>query len=369
MKRSVVIGVVGVVIVGIALALNYRLNAPELSRKSAPKPAPSAALEKGAPLEAPAVALPGQGGEQGKETAAPSPGQKEAEKPGAAMAGAPSFDVVRISPQGETVVAGRAAPHSEVIILNRGQEIGRVTADDNGEWVWLPDKPFEPGELELSLRAQLPGQTPLEAETKVVLVIPEREKDIAGRPTEKPSGALVLKVPNDTSRPTEVVQAPPANGGLPDVQLRDLTLDVVDYDEKGEIVLGGRAKPGARLRLYIDNALLGDAKADDKGRWSLKPDKSVAPGQYTLRIDELSDQDKVIARIELPFTRAEATAAAAAPGKAVVVVQPGNSLWRLARRSYGSGTQFTVIYQANRDQIRDPDLIYPGQVFTLPATN
>jgi len=53
-------------------------------------------------------------------------------------------------------------------------------------------------------------------------------------------------------------------------------------------------------------------------------------------------------------------------GPASVVVQPGNSLWRIARRLYGSGWQYTVIYAANRDQIRDPDLIYPGQIFDVP---
>ena len=56
-----------------------------------------------------------------------------------------------------------------------------------------------------------------------------------------------------------------------------------------------------------------------------------------------------------------------------MVVQPGASLWRIARSNYGKGTRFTVIYQANKEQIRDPDLIYPGQIFTLPkpgtATN
>ena len=51
----------------------------------------------------------------------------------------------------------------------------------------------------------------------------------------------------------------------------------------------------------------------------------------------------------------------------VVMVQPGNSLWRLARRTYGSGLRYTDIYDANRDQIRDPNLIYPGQVFVLPG--
>jgi nucleoid-associated protein YgaU len=50
-------------------------------------------------------------------------------------------------------------------------------------------------------------------------------------------------------------------------------------------------------------------------------------------------------------------------------VQPGNSLWRIARRTYGAGMRFTLLYEANKDQIRDPDLIYPGQLFVVPKTN
>ena len=52
-----------------------------------------------------------------------------------------------------------------------------------------------------------------------------------------------------------------------------------------------------------------------------------------------------------------------------LVVQPGNSLWRIARQSYGAGGRYALIYSANRDRIGDPDLIYPGQVFTLPEAN
>jgi nucleoid-associated protein YgaU len=48
-------------------------------------------------------------------------------------------------------------------------------------------------------------------------------------------------------------------------------------------------------------------------------------------------------------------------------VQPGNNLWRLARAIYGRGTQFTVIYEANREQIRNPHRIFPGQVFAVPG--
>ena len=49
------------------------------------------------------------------------------------------------------------------------------------------------------------------------------------------------------------------------------------------------------------------------------------------------------------------------------MVQPGNNLWNISRVLYGRGIRYTVIYQANRDQIRDPDLIYPGQVFKAPG--
>lgn len=380
-KRPVIIGLIGLVLVGVALTLNFVINSPEFARKAPPpKALPETSQEQPA-LEAPAVTPPGA--ETVPPASKPSPGAEKSEEAakagktgagpsgagnGAAMPVPPSFDVVRIGPNGEAVVAGRASPHAEVTILNGGKEIGHVTADANGEWVWLPDKPFEPGNLELSLSAKLPGQEPVQAESKVVLIIPKRNKTIAGaKSTEGSSQALVLKVPNKAG-PTQIVQAPTAPG-LADVQLRDLMLDTIDYDEKGNLILGGRAKPGTGLRLYLDNGLLGETMADDKGRWILRPKKQVAPGKYTLRVDEIDKDDKVIARIELPFSRAEPVEAAATAGNAQVVVQPGNSLWRIARRSYGSGLEFTVIYQANKDQIRDPDLIYPGQVFKLPNTN
>jgi nucleoid-associated protein YgaU len=47
-------------------------------------------------------------------------------------------------------------------------------------------------------------------------------------------------------------------------------------------------------------------------------------------------------------------------------IERGDSLWAISRRTYGEGDRYTAIYDANQDQIRDPDLIYPGQVFVLP---
>jgi nucleoid-associated protein YgaU len=84
-----------------------------------------------------------------------------------------------------------------------------------------------------------------------------------------------------------------------------------------------------------------------------------------LRIDEVDAHGKVVARVESPFSRAEPLNVTA--GDQVVVIQPGNNLWLIATRVYGSGFRYTVIYRANKSQISDPDLIYPGQVFKLPT--
>lgn len=54
------------------------------------------------------------------------------------------------------------------------------------------------------------------------------------------------------------------------------------------------------------------------------------------------------------------------PSKRYTVVR-GDCLWRIARRELGSGFRWERLYEANRDQIRNPDLIYPGQVFRVPG--
>lgn len=65
----------------------------------------------------------------------------------------------------------------------------------------------------------------------------------------------------------------------------------------------------------------------------------------------------------------EPAAAAAAPAVSagIITVQPGYTLWGIARASYGDGFLYVKVFEANRAQIRDPDLIYPGQVFTVPG--
>jgi nucleoid-associated protein YgaU len=173
--------------------------------------------------------------------------------------------------------------------------------------------------------------------------------------------ALAVLLPRDGGGQGRVLQAPGRIGS--DGQLALLMLD---YDEKGQIRLSGEAAPGATVRVYVDNELSGEALVGEDGAWTCTLDRALAPGSYTLRVDQLDPAGQPVARLETPFTR---VAQPPVQGDALVdyvIVQPGNSLWRIARRLLGSGFEYVHIYEANHAQIRDPDLIYPGQVFEIP---
>jgi nucleoid-associated protein YgaU len=146
-----------------------------------------------------------------------------------------------------------------------------------------------------------------------------------------------------------------------------VVVETLDYDSAGRVAIGGRAKSGSDIQLYLDNRLVGRVEADAQGRWQYSPETKIEPGRYTLRADQVTDSGKVTSRIELPVQVADLPKAL--PEGRKLVVQPGNSLWRIARASYGEGLRYTTIYEANRSQIRDPDLIYPGQIFELPVAH
>lgn len=276
----------------------------------------------------------------------------------------PTFDVVRVTPEGNAVIAGRGAPGSEIVVLVDGRAAGKVRADERGEWVLVPDKPLAAGSRQLTLRQRIGGGEPLQSDDVVVVVVPEPKKDIAGRPAKEPSRALALKFPRKGSGPSTLLQKPtPSDAG------DAFAVDTIDYDENGQLYISGRGQPAYIVQLYLDNKFVGRAKVDTNSGWRVKPDNPVAPGLYQLRADHADPNGRVMARLSLPFARAEPMTPETMPPEPFVIVQPGNSLWRLARRTYGSGFNFTVIFEANKDQIKDPNLIYPGQVFAIPTTN
>lgn len=399
MTRVALTGTIGAAVLVVALGLFFAIYQqdqddssdapPPIGQATAPETDPGA--NGGEAGDAAGQASQSAGTVGGATPAQPPTGEAEE-----AAAVPPSFDVVRVNPSGDAVIAGRAQPDAEVTILDKGKAIGSVKADNRGEWVFLPDSALDPGEHSFTLESQ-PDDAPedevvakQESETSVVVLVPQVAKDIAGRASNQPAGALAIELPKSGAGPTRVMNAPnqpaEASAGAPKVP----EISAIDYDPDGRAILSGRAPGGARLFVYLDNQSIGETLANEDGLWSFTPSTPIAPGLHVIRVDQVDQTGKVLARAQTPFEQAavplaaqagvsaQQTASAAgaiqnANGAAIsdgrIVVQPGNSLWKIARESYGRGVRYTVIYEANKDQIADPDLIYPGQVFAVPAGN
>jgi hypothetical protein len=270
----------------------------------------------------------------------------------------PTFDVVRIGPDGRAVIAGRAQPGAKVALFDGGEEIAQTRADQNGEWVVIvQEPPLSVGQHELRALQHIEDHEWISSGQVVVAVVP---KPPAAATPPKESTLVMVAPP---SAPASLVQAP--STGLP--KSGDLQMSTLDYDEHGRVTISGQASVSNVVRAYVDNMMVAEGQTNIEGRWRLEPANSVAAGQHKLRLDLLTKDGHPLARLELPFERIIVQPRTGDSRRLVVV--HGDSLWNIALAHYGDGMRHTVIFGANKDQIRNPDLIYPGQVFSLPKVN
>ena len=303
---------------------------------------------------------------------APPPKVVEAEGDPALQPMAPEFDIVRVDDNGNVVIAGRATPDCTIVVSDGDTVVGTASVDRRGDWVLVPDGPLSPGDRQLSLVAECGDAEPVESNRIVVLLVPEQgaiQGTVQGpeQGSEQRRGALAVAVARDGSAPAKVLQTPSGGSRTADGPPPQVAVAAVDYDDAGDIALSGTAQPGSTVQVYVDNKPIGSAAVDSQGRWTLTPDVKVDPGSYKLRVDQVAPDGKVVARAQIPFVRGEPLGDLP-PGR-VVIIQPGDYLWRIARQRYGAGVQYTLIYEANREQIRNPDLIFPGQIFMVPTVN
>ncbi|MCR9107425.1 LysM peptidoglycan-binding domain-containing protein [Marivita sp. XM-24bin2] len=209
----------------------------------------------------------------------------------------------------------------------------------------------------------LPTETA--AATTAPAAAPEPEASQDSSAPEAPQAPAVIL---STEAGLNVIQT---GGDKPEL-LDQIALDAITYEDAGSVALTGRGVADEFVRIYLDNRPILTTEIGTDGQWRAELPE-VETGTYTLRVDAVDEAGDVTSRVESPFRREDPVALAEAAGRAagpsvikVVTVQPGNTLWAIARDRYGEGLAYVKVFEANRDRIRDPDLIYPGQVFSIP---
>ena len=338
-----------------------------------------------------------------------------ADAQGMASVAPPVLDQIFVEKDGNALLSGKAAPGSQIRVLLDGEPVHSFEVDDSGQFAEFVTIPFSETARGLVLEnsdgkqsassddyliAALPKPVAEEAADQVASVAPAAseadaggEGDTAQGGTDTPEGEAEQQVADTGSgdatatgdedqqiavlrsgeEGVELVQPPSGQSAAPD----QVALDTIGYSDTGEVQLTGRVQDGATIRLYLDNRLVGEVTPQDGGNWRGEVE-GVEPGVYTLRVDEVDTDGTVVSRLETPFKRepVELLQAAEAGSDAQgaettapirsVTVQKGDTLWAISRDRFGDGVLYVKLFEANRGLIRNPDLIYPGQVFTIP---
>ncbi len=255
----------------------------------------------------------------------------------------PAFDVVRVEKR-KAVFAGRADKNVDIHIMSGDKEIGTMKTDGKGEFVFIPEKDFDAGHYEFSLWYEKDGKK-ITSEQNAILAID----------TKNNSGIAVL-VGGD--KETKVMTAPKGE------YIGELAIQLVEYDFKDTMTASGTAEKNAKVNVYLDNKLLQTVTADEDGKWTLKYETTLIQDKaYKIRADQVNESGKVLKRVENRFSTEKVEVAKQ------YVVRKGDCLWRIARKEYGKGIKYTLIFEANKAQIKNPDLIYPNQIFKLPKNS
>jgi nucleoid-associated protein YgaU len=283
----------------------------------------------------------------------------------------PRFDVAEVDELGNGVFSGRAFRNVRVWLKKLdGSVVGETVSLEDGSFTILTNTPLPEGESVLALVAEeIPGGEIKVASQRLVisrfpggpaLIVAQKDTaDTVSRILQEP----VTRKPLDTAQKSgDNASVSNSNASKESAEGKLLKIKIIDYDEKGRLAISGKAKPGSKISIEVNGRTIGSTNTDDQGQWSLTTIEGMADGANKI-VAKASLGDEY-STTSMPFAPDELVQKF--PKGRLVVVQPGNSLWRIARRTYGSGFRYTVIFAANRDQVTNPDLIYPGQVLHTP---
>ena len=251
----------------------------------------------------------------------------------------PSFDLVRIEKSGNIIIAGRNPRESNISVLINKKIVATKHTNKSGEFVFAPSEALKPGNYVISL---IDADKNIKSEDSVFVYVSERGY--------KNSVSLLM-----TKNGSKVMQAPELADG-------DLVVSKIDYLDSGRMVVTGRALPRLRVSLSLDDKYLGFARVSDYKNFGLGADigKLESGKKYKLNIRLHDGEGTTIANVEHEFVMPEMTG----DDNTFYTVRRGDCLWIIARNFLRRGVLFTMI--AERNNITNPDLIYPDQLLQIP---
>ena len=253
----------------------------------------------------------------------------------------PEFDIVRIEKEGNVVIAGRWMPHKNISIMVNGRVIATERTNFDGEFAYSTQKAWDAGNYTIVLVGNDPE---IKSNESVFVYISENG----------PQNSVSLLMTKDGST---LLQMPSS------LQDNDLIVSKIDYLDSGRIVVTGDGLPRLRVSLSLNDEYVGFARVSDYKHFGLGADVGeLTPGQeYSLTVRMHDGDGRTVGYVFHKFTMPEMTG----DDDTYYTVRRGDCLWIIARNFMRRGILFSII--AERNGIKNPDLIYPQQLLQVPV--
>ena len=251
-----------------------------------------------------------------------------------------TFDIVRLDKTGNVVIAGKTIPNIKVDILDGNEILASVFSDSNGDWVWISENPLPEGIKRFNLK-HFDGEHEFFSHQNIIIL---REKN-------KYLSSKILRFSKNSS--LEIINN--------NQKILGLSLDIAEYLDEDSLMLTGRTKPNAKVKLFFSDNFIKDSTSDNRGVWKIELKNFEFTDNNLIVTTEIEGQ-----KIKLKTKIFEKKIDPNFIFEKEVIVKNGNSLWRIARKTLGGGVYYSEIYKSNMKEIENPDLIFPGQVFNIP---
>ena len=335
--------------------------------------------------------------------------------PNAAPAAPLTIDLARVKPDGAAVFAGTAAPNAKIRIFEGDILLGETVANANGEWVIVLEKSLAAGQHLISVAMERSdGTTEMadrslaveiyqDTETKpLVALLPETETEVPvliqspdDVDTAKPAAAASEAIVADAAKPAaaaseaivaddaklaaaampEITRAAPAKpqaksqivaSQIATSQIAALAPSAIVWRDASSILISGTSRGGIRVTVNDAKGQFGEALVLADGAWQVAGSLDMDIAVSQLRFLLFDDVNQIIARYDLPVKARDL--AKGQDGSPLVVVNKGDMLWRIAYQRMGKGVRYVDIVRRNKQDIINPDLIYPKQIFAVPQS-
>ena len=325
--------------------------------------------------------------------------------PNATPAAPLTIDLARVKPDGAAVFAGTAAPNAKIRIFEGDILLGETIANANGEWVIVLEKSLAAGQHLISVAMERSdGTTEMadrslaveiyqDTETKpLVALLPETATEVpvliqspddvdkaklaatASEATASEATAseaiVVDPAKADAAMPETAAAAPgkaQANSQIAASQIAALAPSAIVWRDASRILISGTSRGGVRVAVNDAKGQFGEALVLADGAWQVAGSLDMDIAVNQLRFALFDDANQIIARYDLPVKARDL--AKGQDGSPLIVVNKGDMLWRIAYHQLGEGVKYVDIVRRNQQDITDPDLIYPKQIFAVPQSS